>query len=145
MCEGTNHSDYETVGVEKANDDLPQRSLHQERASLFPRFFIFTKLSQRLKILFFYHASDFASTQRIRSIIASKVARRAGGEGAPLSPASISGRANLRDRDFYRRRSCIDLSGCQVGEDCTSRSKPRAIMKRDFRSVLMRKEVIHQL
>lgn len=72
---------------------------------------IFTKLSQRSKILFFSHTSNIASTQRIRSIIASKVARRARGEGAPLSPTSTNDRANLCDRDFYRRHSGIDFSG----------------------------------
>lgn len=128
--------------MKKANNDLPQR--WQERISLFPQFLFLRNCRSDRKFYFsITFLSDFASTQRIRSIIASKVARRARGEGAPLSPTSTNDRANLCDRDFYRRHSGIDFSGngCQVGETYTSRSKLRAIMKRDLKSILMKKEV----
>lgn len=106
---------------EKANDALPQRSLHQERESLslFLQVLHFYKVAAAIKsFIFLSHAFDFASTQRIRSIIASKVARRAGGGGAPAVVARVDQRASLESsRPGFLSPACsrIDLDGTTLG------------------------------
>lgn len=145
-----NHSgDARGRGEEKANHDLPQNDRFTKRENLpLPALPSFLRSCRSDRKFYFSITRPILLAQHPRHHCVKSCRTSAGGEGGAVV-ARLDQHTSLRYRDFYRgRRSRIDLSsgnGCQVGENYASRSKPRAIMKRDFRSVLMEKEVIHQL
>lgn len=121
-CEGMNHTPrrmYETVGVKSVNDDLLQRSLQQESPPLRSSSFLSGYRGDRK---FYFSNARPISLRRVRSIIASNVAR----SGGNIVVASL-GRGECKVSRFssgfssLMLRASILATACQVGEDCASR------------------------
>lgn len=120
--EGMNHTSrrmYETVGAKSVNDDLPQRSLQQESPPLPSSSFLSGYRGDRK---FYFSNARPISLRRVRSIIASNVARPGGNiVVASLGQGKCKFSRFLSGFSSPMLRASILATACQVGEDYASR------------------------